>query len=79
VSNLPCLQIHEVYDQKWDFINITHGPMDPKEKAEREEALAEVLDPDYMLGRDADGEPDGDETDGMANGNGLLGADVGFV
>jgi RNA polymerase II-associated factor 1 len=76
---LRRLQIHEIYDQKWEVINITHGPMDPKEKMDRAEALAEVLDPDYyLLVRDADGEPE-DEADGMDNGSGSLGPDVGLV
>jgi len=49
------LQPQESYD-KWDVINVTHVGMNLEEAAE---ALAEVKDPMYLLGRaelDAEGE-----------------------
>lgn len=48
-------QPQETYD-KWDVINVTHVGMNKEEAAE---ALAEVKDPMYLLGRtelDAEGE-----------------------
>jgi len=48
-------QPQETYD-KWDVINVTHTGMNREEVAE---ALAEVKDPMYLLGRaelDAEGE-----------------------
>lgn len=32
--------------------------MDEPERAEREDAMAEVNDPDFLLNRDAEGEPE---------------------
>lgn len=52
------------YTDKWDAINLTLAPFGPDEAEEREEALAEVTDPMYMLNRidvDADGEVDDTE------------------
>ena len=54
-------QAYESYHDKWDIIKITHCPMSREEEAEREEALAEVMDPMYLLNRgeaDAEGEID---------------------
>lgn len=42
--------------------------MSAEEAEEREEVLAEVMDPDYLMGRDADGEADGD-ADGEGEGD----------
>jgi hypothetical protein len=42
--------------------------MSGEEAEEREEVLAEVTDPDYLMGRDADGEADGD-ADGEGQGD----------
>jgi len=52
---------YEAYHDKWDIIKITHCPMSQEEETEREEALAEVMDPMYLLNRgeaDAEGEID---------------------
>ncbi|KZT66147.1 hypothetical protein DAEQUDRAFT_758940 [Daedalea quercina L-15889] len=52
---------YEAYHDKWDIIKITHCPMSQEEEAEREDALAEVMDPMYLLNRgeaDAEGELD---------------------
>ncbi|KAI0729971.1 RNA polymerase II-associated [Fomitopsis betulina] len=52
---------YESYHDKWDIIKITHCPMSHEEETEREEALAEVMDPMYLLNRgevDAEGEID---------------------
>jgi len=63
---------YEAYHDKWDVIKISHVPMDLEERTEREEALAEVLDPMYLLSRgdaDAEGEVDEAVTNGtVANG-----------
>ncbi|PFH51857.1 hypothetical protein AMATHDRAFT_2756 [Amanita thiersii Skay4041] len=50
---------YEQYDDKWEIIRVTHTTMSKEEEEEREEALAEVTDPLYLIGRvdmDADGE-----------------------
>jgi len=50
---------HQAYHDKWDVVKVTHVPMSKEEEDEREEALAEVLDPMYLLTRgdvDAEGE-----------------------
>ncbi|OBZ66779.1 RNA polymerase II-associated protein 1 [Grifola frondosa] len=60
---------YEAYHDKWDVVKITHIPMTKEEEDEREEALAEVMDPMYLLSRgdvDAEGEVD----DGLAGVNG---------
>ncbi|KDQ13008.1 hypothetical protein BOTBODRAFT_175885 [Botryobasidium botryosum FD-172 SS1] len=47
------------YTDKWDMINLEHAPFGPEEEEERNETLAEVLDPAFMYSRmdiDADGE-----------------------
>ncbi|KAI0070806.1 hypothetical protein K474DRAFT_1687312 [Panus rudis PR-1116 ss-1] len=47
----------EAYLDKWDIVKVTHVPMSKEEEDEREDALAEVNDPMYLLGRgDADAE-----------------------
>jgi RNA polymerase II-associated factor 1 len=70
--NAP-LKVHEIYDQKWDVIHIRHGAMDKEEEAEREELLAEITDPDYLLGRDADGEPEAEfDADGVSDSRGVM-------
>lgn len=55
---------YEAYGgDKWDIIKITHAQMSPEEENEREEALAEVMDPMYLLSRaDADAEGEIDDT-----------------
>lgn len=50
---------HQAYHDKWDVVKVTHVPMSKEEEDEREEALAEVMDPMYLLSRgdvDAEGE-----------------------
>ncbi|EJF59351.1 hypothetical protein DICSQDRAFT_162524 [Dichomitus squalens LYAD-421 SS1] len=54
---------YESYGDKWDVVKLTHVPMSKEEEQEREEALAEVIDPLFPLARadvdtDADGEVD---------------------
>ncbi len=52
------------YGDKWDVVKVTHVPMSKEEEDEREEALAEVMDPMYLLGRgdiDAEGEVEVEE------------------
>jgi RNA polymerase II-associated factor 1 len=52
-------QIHEQYEDKWEIIRVTHAEMSKEEEDEREEALAEVADPMYLMARgDADAEGD---------------------
>ncbi|KAI5118678.1 hypothetical protein M0805_003615 [Coniferiporia weirii] len=51
----------DTYTDKWDAINLSLAPFSAEELEEREEALAEVVDPLYMFSRadaDADGEVD---------------------
>ncbi|KAF8623205.1 hypothetical protein AX15_006443 [Amanita polypyramis BW_CC] len=50
---------YEQYEDKWEVIRVSHTTMSKDEEEEREEALAEVTDPLYLIGRvdaDADGE-----------------------
>ncbi|EGN96729.1 hypothetical protein SERLA73DRAFT_184888 [Serpula lacrymans var. lacrymans S7.3] len=59
----------EGYGDKWMVVNISHVPLSKEELDEREEVLAEVLDPLYLLGRvdaDADGEGEVADIDGEA-------------
>ncbi|CAL1715425.1 unnamed protein product [Somion occarium] len=54
----------EAYVDKWDVVKVTHVPMSKEEEDEREEVLAEVMDPMYLLGRadmDAEGEIETEE------------------
>ena len=56
---LGSSQIHEQYEDKWEIIRVTHAEMSKEEEDEREEALAEVADPMYLMARgDADAEGD---------------------
>lgn len=58
------LQIHEQYEDKWEMIRVTHAEMSKEDDDEREEALAEVSDPMYLMAR-GDADADGDiEVDG---------------
>ncbi|KAH0835703.1 RNA polymerase II-associated [Lanmaoa asiatica] len=53
----------EAYVDKWQVVHISHVPMSKEELDEREELLAEVTDPAFLLNRDdvdADGEIDVD-------------------
>ncbi|KIK61655.1 hypothetical protein GYMLUDRAFT_58718 [Collybiopsis luxurians FD-317 M1] len=51
---------YEQYDDKWDVIKVTHVPMSQEEEEEREEALAEVMDPLFLMRGDADADADGE-------------------
>ncbi|TFK74984.1 RNA polymerase II-associated protein [Pluteus cervinus] len=51
------------YEDKWDRIRMTHAVMSTEEEDEREEALAEVIDPNFLLIR-GDADADGEEDDG---------------
>ncbi|CCM04179.1 uncharacterized protein FIBRA_06341 [Fibroporia radiculosa] len=68
---------YEAYLDKWDVINITHARMSQEEETEREEVLAEVMDPMYLLSRgdaDAEGEVDDSiplDANGASGGGGL--------
>lgn len=58
---LTFSQSYEAEHEKWDVIKVAHVAMNKEEEDEREEALAEVLDPMYLLSRgdaDAEGEVD---------------------
>ncbi|KAJ4473623.1 RNA polymerase II-associated protein [Lentinula aciculospora] len=57
---------YEQYEDKWDVIKVTHVPMSQEEEDEREEALAEVMDPLFLMRgeADADGEVEVDEGGG---------------
>ncbi|KAI0716029.1 RNA polymerase II-associated [Cerioporus squamosus] len=62
---------YESYGDKWDVVKLRHIPMSREEEQEREEALAEVVDPLFPLSRadaDADAEGEVDDTAGAANG-----------
>ncbi|KAF9006040.1 RNA polymerase II-associated protein [Cyathus striatus] len=53
--------IYDQYDDKWEIIRVQHAPMSAEEEDERKDALAEVMDPMYLIGKeepDADGEID---------------------
>ena len=53
------MQTYGSYGDKWDVVKLTHTPMSKEEEQEREEALAEVVDPLFPLARaDADGSVD---------------------
>ncbi|KAH7922312.1 hypothetical protein BV22DRAFT_1070656 [Leucogyrophana mollusca] len=55
----------ESYGDKWQVVNMSHLPMSKEELDEREEVLAEVMDPMYLLGRgDADADGEGEVDDG---------------
>lgn len=54
----------EAYLDKWELVKLRHTGMSGEEAEEREEMLAEVMDPTYLMGRDADADGDGDEGGG---------------
>ncbi|KAH7907894.1 RNA polymerase II-associated [Hygrophoropsis aurantiaca] len=58
----------ESYGDKWQVVHISHLPMSKEELEEREELLAEVNDPMYLLNRN-DADADGEIDDG---GNGIV-------
>jgi hypothetical protein len=53
-------QMNEAYPNKWEVVNITHVEMGKDEEDERREAMAEVLDPMYMLHGEADADVEGE-------------------
>ncbi|KAG6902582.1 hypothetical protein C0995_014589 [Termitomyces sp. Mi166 len=60
--------IYEQYDDKWELIRVTHSEMSKEEEDEREEALAEVVDPMFLMVRgDADADGDVEVEDGTVN------------
>ncbi|KAF9461234.1 RNA polymerase II-associated protein [Collybia nuda] len=62
--------MYEQYEDKWEIIRVTHAAMSKEEEDEREEALAEVADPMFLMVRgdaDADGEIEVDDA-GVVNG-----------
>ncbi|KAI0642319.1 RNA polymerase II-associated [Trametes meyenii] len=62
---------YESYGDKWDVIKLTHTPMSAEEAQEREDALAEVIDPLFPLARgDADADAEGEVDDGVVGING---------
>jgi len=65
---------HEAYLDKWEVVKLTHTRMSAEEAEEREEVLAEVMDPVYLMGRDADADGDGD-----IEGEGEVGGEFGVV
>jgi len=60
--NQSSPQTHEAYLDKWEVVNLTHTRMSAEESEEREEVLAEVMDPTYLMGRDVDGDAEGGES-----------------
>ncbi|KZT25259.1 hypothetical protein NEOLEDRAFT_1156439 [Neolentinus lepideus HHB14362 ss-1] len=55
--------IHEAYLDKWHVVKVSHVPMSKEEEDERDETMAEVMDPMYLLARgDADAEGEVDDT-----------------
>lgn len=65
-------QSYQAYQDKWDVVKVTHVPMSTEEEEERAEALAEVMDPMYLLNRadvDAEGEPDDEVEAERTNGD----------
>lgn len=64
--------IQETYVDKWQVVHISHLPMSKEELDEREELMAEVVDPMYLrVDADADGEGDIDlEVVGQMSGSG---------
>ncbi|THH05412.1 hypothetical protein EW145_g4810 [Phellinidium pouzarii] len=54
----------DTYTDKWDAINLSLATFSTEDLEEREEALAEVVDPLYMFSRaDADADGEADETE----------------
>ncbi|KDQ51035.1 hypothetical protein JAAARDRAFT_706932 [Jaapia argillacea MUCL 33604] len=75
--------IHEAYLDKWHVVKVSHVPMTKEEEDERDEMLAEVVDPMYLLARpegeadvDAEGEADDSLLPGQGQGHGGLDVDV---
>ena len=67
---LTVAQIYDQYEDKWEVIRLLHQSMSKEEEEEREEALAEVVDPMFLMARgdaDAEGEVEMDDG-GYANG-----------
>ncbi|KAF8074937.1 RNA polymerase II-associated protein [Lyophyllum atratum] len=61
--------VYEQYEDKWEIIRVTHAEMSKEEEDEREEALAEVTDPMFLMVRgDADADGDIEVDDGVVNG-----------
>ncbi|KAJ3553833.1 hypothetical protein NP233_g12556 [Leucocoprinus birnbaumii] len=57
---------YEQYDDKWEVIRLTHAPISEEEETERQEYLAEVSDPDYLLKMRTDADAEGEiEVDDM--------------
>ncbi|KAL5531371.1 hypothetical protein ACEPAG_4248 [Sanghuangporus baumii] len=52
----------DTYSDKWDAINLSLAPFTSEELEERDEARAEVVDPNYMFSRDADADGEVDDT-----------------
>jgi RNA polymerase II-associated factor 1 len=68
----PHQQTHEAYLDKWEVVKLTHTRMSAEEAEEREEVLAEVMDPAYLLGRDVDADGDAEvEGEGVGVGVGM--------
>jgi RNA polymerase II-associated factor 1 len=66
VNYLSHPQLYEQYDDKWEVIRMTHAPISGEEEAERQEYLAEVSDPDYLLKMRTDADAEGEiEVDDM--------------
>ncbi|KAF5335997.1 hypothetical protein D9611_006303 [Ephemerocybe angulata] len=61
---------YEEYDDKWELIRARYAPMSAEEEEERQEALAEVVDPMYLFNRDADGDIEVEEGAGSAPASG---------
>ncbi len=55
------MQIQEKYPDKWDVIQMQYCDMDAGEVEERDEALAEVIDPMYMMRGEADADADAED------------------
>lgn len=51
---------YDQYDDKWEVIRLTHAPIGEEEEAERQEYLAEVADPDYLLKMRTDADAEGE-------------------
>ncbi|KAF8916190.1 RNA polymerase II-associated [Mucidula mucida] len=54
-------KIQEKYPDKWDVIQMQYCDMDAGEVEERDEALAEVIDPMYMMRGEADADADAED------------------
>ncbi|KAL5492506.1 hypothetical protein ACEPAI_3953 [Sanghuangporus weigelae] len=52
----------DTYSDKWDAINLSLAPFTSEELEERDEARAEVVDPNYMFSRDVDADGEVDDT-----------------